>query len=311
VLLAAALCARPALLVADEATAHLDERARTEAMDLIAERVTQGMTAIWVSQREEEICRSHRRVTLDREAGLRPWSPSMESAFDPTLAPEAPETADACRILLELEIAPGASAEGPHIEVAEARRVTIPESGIVRVCGPNGCGKTVLLQALAGLVRLDSTRLVRGNWPLRPMFVGEYPEREIFEELVRDEVLFAATRRGETRKRALDGAVHLLDRLGLSGALMIERRTWRLSGGERRLVQLVSTLNAPADLLLLDEPTAGLDPGRRRALGEVLIERARQTPVVVATQQPRWPPGISFRHAVLLGVSGNRQNLAK
>jgi ABC-type multidrug transport system ATPase subunit len=66
------------------------------------------------------------------------------------------------------------------------------------------------------------------------------------------------------------------------------RRCWGLSGGEKRLVQVIGALIAPAGLLCLDEPTAGLDSLRRTALGGLISSRAQAGPVLVASQDAAW-----------------------
>jgi energy-coupling factor transporter ATP-binding protein EcfA2 len=68
----------------------------------------------------------------------------------------------------------------------------------------------------------------------------------------------------------------------------MDRRAFDLSAGEKRLVQSVAALVAPASVLLLDEPTAGLDPWRRTALAALVSDRASRRPVVVASQDAEW-----------------------
>jgi ABC-type multidrug transport system ATPase subunit len=76
---------------------------------------------------------------------------------------------------------------------------------------------------------------------------------------------------------------------------MLDRRCWDLSSGERRLIEVVAGLIAPARLLALDEPTAGLDPKRRAALAGLVRERALEGPVVLASQDLEWAERLSSR----------------
>src|SRR5207249_6196166 len=72
------------------------------------------------------------------------------------------------------------------------------------------------------------------------------------------------------------------------GAAFLKRRTWDLSSGEKRLVQAVATLLPPASLVILDEPTCGVDERRKKALGRMIRERATRGPVLLASQDSVW-----------------------
>jgi ABC-type multidrug transport system ATPase subunit len=81
---------------------------------------------------------------------------------------------------------------------------------------------------------------------------------------------------------------------------MLARRTWTLSTGEKRLVEVIGALIAPASLVLLDEPTAGLDPERREALAGLVALRAGIDPVLIASQDLEWV-GMAGAHRFRLG----------
>jgi energy-coupling factor transporter ATP-binding protein EcfA2 len=161
--------------------------------------------------------------------------------------------------------------------------------------GPNGVGKSVLLAAAAGVLSLNQIRI---EWaPHRgcaPLMASQYPELEIFEDLVGDEVSYAAVSRGFARSDTRSSASRMFDLLELGGEFL-ERRTWSLSGGEKRLLSLVSALVAPASLLILDEPTAGLDPSRSRILAGMVAEAASRGAVLVASQDRAWLDSLPAR----------------
>ncbi len=166
--------------------------------------------------------------------------------------------------------------------------------GVVGLLGPNGAGKTTLLRILAtvlgadgGSVRIlgrdpaDTTERteIRRRLGYLPQELG-YPRgftayRFVDYMAVLKQIEEPAARRAEVRRVLED--VDLADRAAKS------IRT--LSGGQRRRVGLAQALLGSPELLVLDEPTTGLDPEQRVALRQVLAERGRASTVLIATHQ--------------------------
>jgi ABC-type multidrug transport system ATPase subunit len=76
--------------------------------------------------------------------------------------------------------------------------------------------------------------------------------------------------------------------MGFDPEQLLARQTWSLSTGEKRLVEVIGALIAPSSLVLLDEPTAGLDAGRRAALARLVERRAASDAVLIASQDVEW-----------------------
>jgi energy-coupling factor transporter ATP-binding protein EcfA2 len=188
---------------------------------------------------------------------------------------------------IRIRIAPLARDDGPRVRTGRELLIDLDGPGVLLVQGPNGAGKSVLLAAACGLTTIPQIEVVRDSGP-PPLLVGQYPELQVFEDRVLSEATFAATERGVPKETAERAARSLMDRLGLTGEGRLEHRTWELSLGEKRLVLLIGALVAPAGLLALDEPTAGLDAGRRQALAAVVRERAGETRLLIATQDHSW-----------------------
>ena len=273
-LIAAALIPRPRFLVADEAGAHLDDAARGRVLEELRRAVGEGLGVLWVTQEASELASADRGVTL----GASPRS------VPPSPAPPAHPGA----IGLRLRVAPWDGAPGPHVNCARPLLIEAPATGVTALTGRNGAGKSVLLSAAAGLIRLAQVEVSPGRLEPPPIYSAQYPELQMFEERVADEVAFAAVSRGASRPDALAEAAEAFGRLGLPGQSFLGRRSFELSAGEKRLVQAVAALVAPASAVLLDEPTAGLDPGRRAALATLVSARAARCPVLVASQDAEW-----------------------
>lgn len=287
VLIAAALAASPRLLIADEPAAHLDPSARAAVLALLREEVGRGLAVVWVTQDPIERRAADRALDLGEPAGGPPQEP--DSRPDP-----------GSEIALRIRISPRLPLEGPRVQVAATSEIAVGARGVTAVSGPNGSGKSVILATASGLIHPEQVTLdpdpITGP---PPILATQYPEHQIFEEKVADELVYAAVSRGVGRGVALEHAAACFESLGLSPAEFFERRCWGLSGGEKRLVQVIGTLIAPAGLLCLDEPTAGLDAMRRMALGGLVSRRAEAGPVLVASQDAGWISAWAARSVVL------------
>jgi len=153
------------------------------------------------------------------------------------------------------------------------------EGAIHGLIGPTGSGKSTLLQHMNGLLLPQVGRVRVGPYDLNHpkvdlkavrRFAGlvfQHPEYQLFEQYVGDEIAYAARLKGE--KAGLREIVRSAMRMvGLDFETYKDRLTFTLSGGERRKVALAGMLAMQPEILLLDEPTAGLDPlSRRETLG--------------------------------------------
>src|SRR5215510_3456358 len=157
----------------------------------------------------------------------------------------------------------------------------VAESGqVVAVLGPNGAGKTTFVRSVATLVRPDGGELrVAGIDALRR------PEqvRRVIGLAGRENVVMVARLYGQTRRQARATAAVVLDQLGLTEAA--DRPVSTCSGGMRRRLDLGASLVGAPRLLLLDEPTTGLDPRSRNELWDAIRSMvAAGTDVLLTTQ---------------------------
>lgn len=174
--------------------------------------------------------------------------------------------------------------------------LSVEEGGIIGVMGHTGSGKSTLIQHFNGLIRPDSGRILldgKDIWEdktnLRDVrfkvgLVFQYPEYQIFEETVFADIAFGPKNMGldeaEIRRRVLETA----NDIGLPEELM-ERSPFDLSGGQKRRVAIAGVMAMEPRVLVLDEPTAGLDPaGRDKILSHIkkYHERTKNTILIVS-----------------------------
>ena len=173
--------------------------------------------------------------------------------------------------------------------------------------GPNGAGKSTLVRQLIGLQRPDrgSIRLFGHDIVADPSIAARLvaylaqDEPALLEMPVHLAVSTTARMRGLPRRAAVGAADAVVDELGL-GAVATTPMT-RLSGGQRRLACFAATLAAHRPVLLLDEPTAGLDPVARRSVWAAIRRRREEhgTTVVLVTHNVLEAEAVLDRVAVL------------
>lgn len=193
-------------------------------------------------------------------------------------------TLEGIRLSYEGDAGEGVRAlDGVSLEVA---------GGVTGLMGQTGSGKTTLLEVMAGVTAPDAGRVLvdgedasRGAGERRLAeqvgLVFQIPERQFFEPTVAEEVEFGLRARGASEAEARDRAAHALSLMGLSLDELGRRSPFALSGGQQRRVAVASVLAARPGLLLLDEPTAGLDPRAREACLSAVRRAAREGATVV------------------------------
>ncbi|WP_040606882.1 ATP-binding cassette domain-containing protein [Salsuginibacillus kocurii] len=177
----------------------------------------------------------------------------------------------------------GAEMKGPAVD---AISLTIPPGQWLSVIGHTGSGKSTLvrllkglLQPAAGTISLDGDVVAsaqQGNILSTIGFVFQRPEHQLFESTVHKDLSFGPKQLGWKKKRIEQAIREALLAVGLHDAYL-ERAPFHLSGGEKRRVALAGVLAMDPRVLILDEPTAGLDPKGKTEMLQMIDNWRRQT----------------------------------
>ncbi len=157
------------------------------------------------------------------------------------------------------------------------------EGQFIAVIGHTGSGKSTLIQHLDGLIRAESGKLYFRDKNIydedfkmpdlrkKVGLVFQYPEYQLFESTVLEDVMFGPKNLGKSEEEAREKAKEALISVGADESLW-DKSPFELSGGQKRRVAIAGVLAMDTEVLILDEPTAALDPkGRDEILG--LIDR--------------------------------------
>ncbi len=155
--------------------------------------------------------------------------------------------------------------------------LTIPDGEFWGIIGPTGSGKSTLIQHMNGLLRPTSGRVLVDGEDLSQRrvdlkrlrqkvgLVFQYPEHQLFGETVAEDIAFGPKNMGLPPDEVQARVERAMERVGLDPALR-ERSPFSLSGGQARRVALAGVLAMEPRVLILDEPTAGLDPRGREEI---------------------------------------------
>lgn len=173
----------------------------------------------------------------------------------------------------------------------------INKGDFVGLIGHTGSGKSTLIQHLNGLLKASSGKILVNDFEITKKdvklreirqkvgLVFQYPEHQLFEETIYKDVAFGPLNLGLSESEVDQRVREALQLVGLSFEDVKERSPFELSGGQRRRVAIAGVVAMRPEVLILDEPTAGLDPkGRDEILDQIktLHNRYKMTVLLVS-----------------------------
>jgi len=314
--LAAVLAVRPGFLVLDEPTSQLDPWARDALwMHLDEIRRQEQVGLLVISQHLSDIERLDRVLVLAKGRILADDAPGkivsntnvtgtddLNNPFSiffgtgtqkcfrrPGNARASGTVADRAGAVNTLEYS-GLSIGYPGTIVRKELSGTFRSGGVNLIAGPSGSGKTTLLTTLAGFlpklsgeIKADDSAWIAEE---RIGLAFQNPERLFFCETTGEEICFALRQKGIDAETAATVGRAWLEKWGLPAEAFWNRSPLKLSGGEMRRIALAACTVAAPDVLLLDEPLAGLDSAGRHLVGSIISELAQDRIVIAVTHDP-------------------------
>ncbi|QKG85568.1 energy-coupling factor transporter ATPase [Kroppenstedtia pulmonis] len=174
--------------------------------------------------------------------------------------------------------------------------LSIPSGTFTGIIGPTGSGKSTLIQHIAGLLKPTKGSVQVGETIITPEtkklkslrsqvgMVFQYPEYQLFEDTVEKDIAYGPRNQGRSEEEIRRQVGQAMDWVGLSRNLST-RSPFQLSGGQMRRVAVAGILAMMPKVLILDEPTAGLDPQGQRELLDTIyhIHKERAMTVILVS----------------------------
>ena len=303
VALAGSIAMQSKLLVLDEPTSMLDSKALKDVEELFGNLHKNGTSIVQITHRFDE-CKRADRILLLEDGLLREISlEKLESYFD-NFKPDFSkgdfskgdfskkaniEDANTAISISHLTV----SYDDKLPDAISDYSLEVKKGEIVAIMGENGCGKSTLAKALCGLLKAKSGSISVEKIPVSAKsskknrqklretigYVMQLPEQQLFAETVRDDVAYGPKNFGisaDALKERVDETLKMLNIEDLA-----EKSPFLLSGGQQRLVAIAGVLACKPRVIVLDEPTAGLDFEASSRILEILRKLNNQGVTIV------------------------------
>lgn len=295
VALASAIAMNSKLLVLDEPTSMLDSFARKDVDALFDNLHKNGTTIVQITHNFEECKRANRILLLENGNlkeisfnGLKTYFSNIELANNHvTKISDNKNLTDSRFKENKSDIAVEISGLTVQYDktspaVIDDYSLTVKSGETVAIMGENGCGKSTLAKTMCGLLKANSgnitvhgisvkgktSRIIRQKLHQTIGYVMQLPEQQLFADTVRNDVSYGPKNfglKGNALKERVDETLRLLSLENLA-----EKSPFALSGGQQRLVAIAGVLACKPRVLVLDEPTAGLDFEAALRIREIL-----------------------------------------
>jgi energy-coupling factor transport system ATP-binding protein len=283
----------PELVLLDEPTSFLDAEHTAACREFVAGMHADGATVVWATHDPADVSTAQRVLALD--GGVVADSVSVQTPRFKKLELALPSGS----AVLSLTSVGFEYGDAPLLDAVDLRA----ERGeCLGITGTNASGKTTLLLLSGGALTPKRGSVWRDD--SRAFYLPQSPEQLFFAETVAEELAFGLHRAGVRGEEARERSASALDAVGLEPRRFLERFPFHLSLGEMRRVALAIAGSLSPGLLLLDEPTAGLDADGVDTLTRFIADGcARGAAVVIASHDHPFLDAVCHR---VVQISGAR-----
>ena len=171
--------------------------------------------------------------------------------------------------------------------------IEIKDRDFVGLIGHTGSGKSTLIQHLNGILKPSSGEIFINEFNItdpklnltevrkRVGVVFQYPEYQLFEETVEKDIAFGPSNLGLQAEEISNRVKHSMESVGLDYEEYKDKSPFELSGGQKRRVAIAGVIAMKPEVLILDEPTAGLDPGGRDEIFDLIKKLHRENNMTI------------------------------
>lgn len=275
VAIASSIATKSKLLVLDEPTSMLDSCAKEDVNKLFNKLQTRGTTIVQVTHKISE-CKNADRILMLENGKLRDVSLLELDEFFTEKSPAVIEsksmTENAKKSNTAIEISNlNVSYTNSQTPIIRDYSLSVKSGEIVAIMGKNGCGKSTLAKAICALIKYDSGSIcVNGikisektsKSQMREIrknigYVMQLPEQQLFAQTVFEDVAYGPKNFGLEGRELHSRVLNALKSLHIEH--LAQKSPFELSGGQQRLAAIAGVLACNPKILVLDEPTAGLD----------------------------------------------------
>lgn len=297
VAIAGMLAMHSQVLILDEPTAMLDPHARNEVLQTLDRIEQQGVTIVMVTHRQEEIALASRVIAL-QDGSIVDYIPKKQQEVQLPRRKQSSCNNDA---IISCEHVSYTYPDA-QTRALDDVNVRINQGCIVALMGPNGSGKSTFVRALAALITPDegsirvsqvevtaharrAKRVQRTKLRHILGYVMQHPERQLFADSVLEDVSFGPRNLGYSEQAIADQVKQALAMLHIEH--LQDRAPLTLSGGQQRLVAIAGVLACNPDVIIMDEPTAGLDFNARERIYQLMCQlRDQGKTILFITHEP-------------------------